>query len=161
MKDINELQLTPGKEEGPYYSAGSPETKRLWSTDISGEKLTLSGKVMDIKGNPLVGAWLDFWQADGNGRYDNEGYTLRGHQYTDKNGSYTLETVIPGKYPGRTPHIHVKAGANEKTPTLTTQLFIPGISTNQRDFLFLESLLIKIAETPKGKMGTFDFVVQT
>jgi protocatechuate 3,4-dioxygenase beta subunit len=159
MTEKKAFQLTPQSEEGPYYSEGSPEKKRLWSLLIPGERLILHGQVVEKNGKPLPGAWLDFWQADGDGHYDNDGYILRGHQYTDKNGHYSLETVIPGKYPGRTPHIHVKARAGEQYSVLTTQLFIPGIADNQRDFVFKVELIIKIEETPQGKMGTFDFVL--
>jgi hypothetical protein len=60
---------------------------------------------------PAANALLDFWQANPNGAYDNTGYTLRGHQYTDANGYYTLTTIVPGIYPGRTEHIHVKVQA--------------------------------------------------
>jgi protocatechuate 3,4-dioxygenase beta subunit len=159
MEKKNEYQLTLGKEEGPYYTAGSPENSHFRSPQIPGRKLTLTGTVRDRKGNPLAGAWLDFWQADGEGHYDNQGFTLRGHQFTDINGHYSLETVIPGKYPNRTPHIHVKARASESSAILTTQLFIPGIAGNQGDYLFDQALLIKIEETPQGKVGTFDFVL--
>src|SRR2546423_5608903 len=38
-------------------------------------------------------------------------YRLRGHQYTDEAGRFYLETVMPGEYPGRTLHIHVKVQA--------------------------------------------------
>jgi protocatechuate 3,4-dioxygenase beta subunit len=51
---------------------------------------------------PLAGARVDFWQADGNGVYDNDGYRLRGYQVTDGRGRYRLETVVPGRYEPRT-----------------------------------------------------------
>ena len=75
---------------------------------------------------------LDFWQADGRGRYDNAGYRLRGVQRTDATGAFRLVTVIPGQYPGRTEHVHVKI-----TPpggsTFTTQLYFPGSAHNDED----------------------------
>ena len=161
MDKKGELQLTLQKDEGPYYTAGSPEKRVFWSIKVPGERLTLQGSVMDKKGNPLPGAWLDFWQADGKGNYDNQGFTLRGHQQADKNGRYSLDTVVPGSYPGRTPHIHVKARANEKAAIMTTQIFFPGIASNEGDFLYDEALLIKINAGPQGKIGDFDFVLET
>jgi protocatechuate 3,4-dioxygenase beta subunit len=152
--------ITHENDEGPYYSPGSPENSHLWEKGILGERLILRGRVTDRQGKALPGAWLDFWQADGTGHYDNKGFTLRGHQSADKNGTYQVETVIPGGYPGRTPHIHVKTRVNEKSPLLTTQLFISGISSPS-DFLYHESLLIYLEETPEGKIGTFDFVLET
>ena len=109
---------TPEIEEGPYYKSGSPLKTRLFEERLSGAKLTMTGDVRDINGKPIQHAWMDFWQADGRGDYDNSGYTLRGHQYTDKFGKYFLETVVPGGYSPRTPHIHVKVRANNRSPIL-------------------------------------------
>jgi protocatechuate 3,4-dioxygenase beta subunit len=64
---------------------------------------------------------LDFWQADVNGAYDNVGFRFRGHQFTNAQGAFALTTIVPGLYPGRTRHIHVKMQAPGR-PVLTTQL---------------------------------------
>jgi protocatechuate 3,4-dioxygenase beta subunit len=75
--------------------------------------------------NPIPNAWLDFWQADNNGDYDNAGYTLRGHQYSDEQGRYYLETILPGLYSSRPiRHIHVKVQA-PNGEMLTSQLYFP------------------------------------
>src|SRR5213593_2205446 len=94
--------------EGPYYKANPPQNATLRTAGVAGTPLTLTGYVVSKSCQPIANARLDFWQADGNGDYDNSGYTLRGWQLTDANGAYRLETVIPGLYPGRTEHIHVK-----------------------------------------------------
>lgn len=60
--------------------------------------------------HPAAGVLRDFWQADDDGAYDVAGYSLLGHRFTDATGAYTLSTVGPGLYPGRTRHLHVKAG---------------------------------------------------
>jgi protocatechuate 3,4-dioxygenase beta subunit len=145
--------------EGPYYKEGSPERTELAQEGVPGENLHLTGYVLDSDGRPLAGAWLDFWQADGSGHYDNAGYTLRGHQFSSESGQYRLNTVVPGSYPGRTPHIHVKVRSDDKRATLTTQLFFPGLATNATDSIFRDDLLIGIGETPRGKSGKFDFVL--
>ncbi len=105
----------------------------------------------------MAHAWLDFWQADGEGKYDNSGYTLRGHQYTDKSGKYTLETVVPGGYSSRTPHIHAKVRAHEGGPVLTVQLFLPGMAANKNDFLYRDELLTDMKDSPRGKTASFNF----
>lgn len=148
---------TPEIEEGPYYKPNSPQRTRLFEQGIPGEKLTLTGYVMDIHGKPIAHAWLDFWQANGEGKYDNAGYTLRGHQYTDESGKYILETVIPGGYASRTPHIHAKVRANDNSPILTVQLFIPDVASNKTDFLYRDDLVMDMKNTPNGKAATFNF----
>lgn len=147
-------------EEGPYYLPNSPQRTILFEEKIPGEKLILTGFVFDFSGKPIAHAWLDFWQANGRGEYDISGYTLRGHQFTDKSGKYLLETVVPKGYANRTPHIHVKVRASDGGPILTTQLFIPGIASNETDFLFRDDLLLDIKDTPNGKAATFNFTLK-
>lgn len=155
-------KLTPSLTEGPYYKVESPMRTNLREEGIPGAKLTLTGYVFDTNCQPVEQAWLDFWQADGNGVYDNFGFKLRGHQFTGKDGKYILETAIPGNYPGRTPHIHVKVNkvrSSEQTPILTTQLFLPDEAQNKTDSIFDESLLIKISDSADGKIATFNFII--
>src|SRR5215208_2081548 len=66
--------VTPELTEGPYYKAGSPEQANLYQDGMPGTKLVLIGYVYDINCQPVANAWLDFWQADANGNYDNSGY---------------------------------------------------------------------------------------
>jgi protocatechuate 3,4-dioxygenase beta subunit len=154
---VNSSRATPRTQEGPYYQAGSPETSRLYTKGVPGIRFMLTGFVYDAAGHPISGAWLDFWQADGNGTYDNSGYVLRGHQYTDQSGKYSLDTVLPGSYPGRTPHIHVKVRAKNDSPVMTTQLFIPGKASNKSDFVYQDALQMDIREVDGVFQGTFNF----
>ena len=150
--------LTPEETEGPYYKAGSPEQANLLQAGMSGTKIVITGYVYTADCKPIANALLDFWQADANGNYDNSGYTLRGHQFTDANGRYQLTTVVPGLYAGRTEHIHVKVQApNGKM--ITTQLFFPGVSQNDSDSIFNQDLLLSIQQTNDGMQGQFNFVV--
>jgi protocatechuate 3,4-dioxygenase beta subunit len=125
-----------------------------------GALLTVTGMVLNTRCEPLPGALLDFWQADAEGRYDNQGYTWRGHQFADAMGQYRLETIIPGLYPGRTRHIHVKVQAPHG-PVLTTQLYFPNEPENQRDAIYDERLVVTMpppsAATPVAR---FDFVLR-
>jgi protocatechuate 3,4-dioxygenase beta subunit len=152
-------QVIPSMTEGPYYKEGSPERTNIVN-GAPGEKMVLSGHVYDQECNPVANVWIDFWQADGDGNYDNQGYTLRGHQFTDEEGKYILETVVPGEYPGRTPHIHLKIRANENSETITSQLFLPNVSQNSLDSIFDERLIMDVKETSQGEEATFNFVIQ-
>jgi protocatechuate 3,4-dioxygenase beta subunit len=149
---------TPAQTEGPYFKSGSPERDSLLEPGLPGTQLLLSGRVFDRQCRPLSGVVLDFWQADASGRYDTAGYRLRGHQSTTADGRYTLRTVIPGEYPGRTEHIHVKVGAPGK-PVLTTQLYFPGVARNSNDSIFDPALLIRLDEGAPTRGGAFDFVI--
>jgi len=150
---------TPAMTEGPYYTPNSPERASLLEPDMTGTRIVISGYVLGTDCQPIPGAWIDFWQADDDGVYDNVGYRLRGHQFSDASGRYTLETILPGLYPGRTRHIHVKVQA-PNGPILTTQLFFPGEAQNSADTIFDASLIVSMQETTEGLMGTYDFVVE-
>jgi protocatechuate 3,4-dioxygenase beta subunit len=143
--------------EGPYYKANPPQNATLRTAGVAGTPLTLTGYVVSQSCQPIANAKLDFWQADGNGNYDNSGYTLRGWQLADANGAYRLETVIPGLYPGRTEHIHFKVTVNGKT--YTSQLFFPGIAQNEGDSIYSAQMLVKLNTATSPVTGTFTFVV--
>ncbi len=149
---------TPSHIEGPYYKPRSPQRSNLVEEGMEGTRLLLRGRVLSTKGSPIPHALLDFWQADANGVYDNAGYRLRGHQFTDEAGRYSLRTIVPGPYPGRTSHIHVKVQAPGK-PVLTTQIHFPGDPRNRTDPLYRSGLLMTVRDTTNGKEATFDFVL--
>jgi protocatechuate 3,4-dioxygenase beta subunit len=151
-------EVTPSLTEGPYYKQGSPEQADLYQAGMAGTKLVVTGYVYDTNCQPVANAWLDFWQADANGNYDNSGYTLRGHQYTDANGRFQLTTVVPGLYPGRTEHIHVKVQA-PNGQVITSQLFFPGVTQNDADGIYNASLRLAITQTSDGLQGQYNFVV--
>lgn len=150
---------TPGQAEGPYFKAGSPERESLLEAKTTGDRLELTGMVLEEDGRPVPSARIEFWQADENGSYDDAGYRFRGHQFTDANGSYWLETVVPGAYAGRTRHIHVKVIARDGRE-LTTQLYLPDEPGNRTDTIFDSRLVLReVTESGKVTNARFDFVL--
>lgn len=148
---------TPPQTEGPYFTPGSPERSSLTGSG-SGTLLTVSGYVFGLGCQVIGDVLLDFWQADSQGAYDNIGYRYRGHQYTDASGAFELTTHVPGLYPGRTRHLHVKVQAPNR-PVLTTQLYFPGEPRNNTDPIFDAALLMDVRDGGGGKEGSFDFVL--
>jgi protocatechuate 3,4-dioxygenase beta subunit len=164
----DEARATPRQTEGPYFTPDSPQRRSLIDPDVGGTRLVLSGRVLGLDCTPVAGALLDFWQADADGVYDNRSYGLRGHQFADPQGRYRLETIVPGIYPGRTRHIHVKVQAKGGR-VLTTQLYFPDEPGNRRDFLFSPALLVTLVEPARADttmrlqqlQAAFDFAVAT
>jgi protocatechuate 3,4-dioxygenase beta subunit len=146
--------LTLRQTEGPFFKTDSPRRISLIEGKAS-TRWVLEGRVLSPDCKPVANALVDFWHSDENGAYDNKGYRYRGHQYTDAQGRYRLETIIPAEYPGRTRHIHVKAQAPGRK-VLTTQVYFPDDPGNARDFLYRPELAMKMAK--RGE-GTFDFVI--
>ena len=151
---------TVQQTQGPYWKADSPGQANLRSGNPSGTPLDLTGKVLDSDCQPVKGAIVDFWQADGNGQYDNSGYRLRGHQTTGENGQWTLKTVVPGQYPGRTEHIHLKIWNPDGKVALISQLYLPGSKNNDSDGIYQPSTEIQdFGKSGSGYTGSFDFVL--
>ena len=144
--------LTEPQTEGPYYTPDTPEKHSLLEEGMTGTRLILVGYVLDQNCQPLPNAWLDFWQADANGEYDNVGYRLRGHQFTDAQGRYYLETVLPGLYSSRPiEHIHVKVRP-ESGAEVTSQLYFPDRP--------IDGLTVTIEDKGDFLVGYFNFVLQ-
>ncbi len=150
---------TPSQKAGPFYTPDTPERSSLIEAGMSGTALIVSGQVLTTDCQPVAGVILDFWHADITGKYDNEGFTFRGHQFTDENGRFQLEILMPGLYPGRTRHIHVHVQCPE-TELLTTQLYFPDEADNDGDGIFNEVLIMEMADGGDGgKTAVFNFVL--
>src|SRR6185503_6690849 len=90
---------TEATTEGPFFTPNSPLRTSLLEKGVPGTPMVLSGHVVTRGCKPVAGALVDFWHADGDGEYDNAGFKCRGHQFTDDQGRYRLESVMPGLYP--------------------------------------------------------------
>ncbi|MFI6977175.1 carbohydrate-binding protein [Embleya sp. NPDC050154] len=149
---------TIAQTEGPYFKPNSPLRSVLTTPNTPGVPLTVSGYVFGRQCQPLANVLLDFWQADTNGNYDNVGFTFRGHQFTNAQGAYSLTTIVPGLYPGRTRHLHMKVQAPNRG-ILTTQTYFPGEPRNNTDTIFDPRLLMTVRTVGNGREASFDFVL--
>ena len=151
---------TPAETQGPFFTPNSPLRGSLIEPGTTGTRIAVVGSVFSRNCRPIPRALIDFWHADEAGDYDNVGFKLRGHQFTDANGRYRLETIVPGLYPGRTRHFHVRVQAPHGR-ILTTQLYFPGEPRNRRDFLYRPDLLMEVKEAEGGRQGRFHFMLET
>lgn len=151
---------TPPQTAGPFYTPNTPRRNSFLEPGLTGTRMIVTGYVLDTACRPIPGAMLDFWHCDDAGIYDNVGYRLRGHFFADEAGRYTLETIQPGIYPGRTRHFHVRVQAPNQ-PVLTTQLYFPGERLNARDRIFHPACLMDVRDNPDGsRTGFFNFVLK-
>jgi len=162
------LELTPAcndgddptisQTEGPFFTPNTPLKHDLTGDTPGGDNITLAGYVLDQRCKPIPGTLLEIWHADENGAYDNRGYKLRDHQFSDEKGRWWFSTIVPAPYPGRTRHYHFKV-QKPGGRVLTTQLYFPGEPRNQRDRIFDKRLLLSLSDATDGKFGRFDFVL--
>jgi len=158
-----ETDVTESQIEGPFYTPNTPLRADLRERTTVGTPLVVQGRVLSTDCRLIAGAVLDIWSCDGAGVYDNDGFNLRGHQFTDSQGAFRVETVKPGDYrqfgAHRTPHVHVKVQGRE-TSLLTTQLYFPGEPLNAQDSLFNEALVLTVERAADGSLrALFDFVL--
>ena len=122
---------------------GDSDLTRQHSSEPLGERIIVTGKVLDDDGHPVRGALLEIWQANAAGRYkhknDNHAAPLDpnfsgcGRVLTDNDGRYSFVTVKPGSYPWknhdnawRPAHIHFSLFGAGLISRLITQMYFPG-----------------------------------
>jgi protocatechuate 3,4-dioxygenase beta subunit len=99
---------------GPFYVANAPQRDR------TGDGLTVHGAVRSARDcSPLPKAQIEWWSANRRGEYDD---ARRATQFADAGGTFRYVTDMPGRYPGRPPHVHVKVSAPGHR-TLVTQIY--------------------------------------
>ena len=138
----DDLLLTPHQTLGPFYPIPEIEKQRYFDIDLTrkdetgpvadGEVIMVRGNVLDISSQPLEKVVVEVWQACNSGRYNHPGdkgpgpldpnFQYWGRMQTGEDGSFAFKTIQPGKYPGRTPHIHFRVVASGRR-TLETQLY--------------------------------------
>jgi protocatechuate 3,4-dioxygenase beta subunit len=135
-RDVHPLEsdLTIGAHEG---------TNSLVSGEPIGERITVSGRILDGDGRPVVGQLVEIWQANAAGRYVHKNeqhpapldpnFTGVGRCLTGPDGEYHFRTIKPGPYPWgnhhnawRPAHIHFSIFGNAFTQRLVTQMYFPG-----------------------------------
>jgi protocatechuate 3,4-dioxygenase beta subunit len=142
------LPHTLSEVTGPVYGhddigASDHDLTRQHAGDPLGERITLSGRVLDENGRPVSGTLIEVWQANAAGRYFHDrdqhpapldpNFTGAGRTLTDANGSYKFVTVKPGAYPWRNhdnawrpAHIHFSIFGPAFATRLVTQMYFPG-----------------------------------
>jgi protocatechuate 3,4-dioxygenase beta subunit len=182
-----DLARTPAQTEGPFYPDHLPldtDNDLLIINDgitpAVGEVAYVSGRILDVQGNPIKDAVVEIWQCDANGAYLHSGTGNRdsrdknfqgfGRFLTGSSGEYLFRTIKPVPYPGRTPHIHYKIKHRGKE-LLTTQCYIKGEPRNDRDGIYRsirdpkarESVTVPFTPIPGAKAGElaarFDVVI--
>lgn len=145
------LQATTSQTVGPYFSIGLTWLNRdnLAAPGVSGERVTIQGRVLDADGNPVPDALLELWQANAQGKYahpdDPQNKSIEpeflgfGRIPTREDGSFRFTTIKPGRVPGpngkmQAPHIAVSVFCRGLLIRLVTRIYFPGEASNAEDF---------------------------
>ncbi|MDX6474503.1 MAG: protocatechuate 3,4-dioxygenase, beta subunit [Gaiellaceae bacterium] len=140
-----------------------------------GERIVVSGRVLDAEGRPIRGALVEVWQANAAGRYRHEvdqhpapldpNFSGAGRCLTDDDGNYRFVTIKPGAYPWgnhdnawRPAHIHFSLFGRSFAERLVTQMYFPG------DPLFAYDPIFNSVRDPKARallVSRFDLATTT
>ncbi len=148
---------TRATSPGPEYTGSAPHTARLWQEGDPGDRLHLRGRVLGTNGQPVPGAEIQLWQADGTGSYQRERY--RAILNTDERGEFRLTTVVPGQYFG-VKHIHLII-AHPNYQYLSTRILFkgdPNLGPEDEDLaILLEQVRMDDATV---MVGSVEFVLE-
>lgn len=150
QRPLMPLEHSLSEITGPVYgeSAISPLDNDLTRNAVRngealGERIIVTGRVLDESGHPIRNALLEVWQANAAGRYIHKkdqhdapidpNFTGAGRCLTDENGEYRFTTIKPGAYPWRNhpnawrpAHIHFSVFGRNFLQRLVTQMYFPG-----------------------------------
>jgi protocatechuate 3,4-dioxygenase, beta subunit len=143
--------------ENPVYGHDIREADndltRQHSGDPQGERIIVTGRVVEEDGRPVPNTLVEIWQANAGGRYRHEGdqhpapldpnFSGAGRTLTDADGKYEFLTVKPGAYPWknhpnawRPAHIHFSLFGRAFSSRLVTQMYFPGDPLFEFDPIF-------------------------
>ena len=174
------LPATTSQTVGPFFSIGLTRLKQdnLAGLEVSGERVTIEGRVLDGDGKPVPDALIELWQANARGKYAHPedtqdkplepGFTGHGRIFTDDNGKFRFTTIKPGQVPGpdgkpQAPHIAVSVLARGLLRRLVTRIYFPDEPGNADDFAL--SLVeparrgTLVAKKIPGQVGTLEWNV--
>lgn len=148
---------TPSQTKGPFYPIPEIEKQPFFDFDLTrkdnnspvadGEIIAIGGKVVSHSERPLSKTIVEVWQACKTGRYNHPkdsndrpmdpNFQYWGRLITGDDGAFRFKTIIPGKYPGRTPHIHFRIVSPDH-PELITQLYFGQFEEwNRKDGIYM------------------------
>jgi protocatechuate 3,4-dioxygenase, beta subunit len=152
------IPFTLSEVTGPSFPPGIVQPKasdltRQHSGEPLGERIIVSGRVLDENARPLANTLVEIWQANAGGRYRHEvdrhdapldpNFTGSGQAITNERGEYRFVTIRPGEYPWRNhynawraAHIHFSLFGPSFATRLVTQMYFPGDSLIPFDPIF-------------------------
>ena len=157
MQDPTAKGITPSQTVGPYFAYGlTPNGKYEWNdafsnnlvtSDTTGERIRVEGKVLDGDGKIVPDCMLEIWQADAQGRFSdpqdkralpNSSFRGFGRCGTDGNGGYSFDTIKPGTVPDpdgkpQAPHLVLAVFARGMLLHLYTRIYFDGEAANTSD----------------------------
>ena len=174
------LRATTWQTVGPFFEIGLQwlNQNNLAPEGVSGERVTISGRVRDGDGAPVPDAVLEIWQSNSHGKYAHPedtqakivepGFTGYGRVPTDNEGVFRFTTIKPGPVPGpegkeQAPHLLVSVFMRGLLMRLVTRIYFPDEPRNAEDYILNlvepERRSTLIAKPVSGQSGVLEWNV--
>ena len=134
------LQATTSQTVGPYLHIGLTWkiVEDLAPAGVKGERVTVTGRVIDGDGKPVNDALVEIWQANADGKFGDKAFRGFGRSATDDKGEFRFKTVKPGRVAGpggklQAPHIAVNVFMRGLLKQLVTRIYFPDDPANGED----------------------------
>ena len=169
-----DCNLTSDDILGPYFVEGAPIRTVIAHSDEPGQRLFVSGRILqnDCE-TPISGAMLELWHANDAGCYSinlecntgnpgNDEFNLRGKMFSNENGQYAFETILPGYYASRPMHIHIKITTPDGE-VLVSQIYFDSDPLCDTDpwCQDAEDRILSLNEDSNGLHGLLDIVMNS
>ena len=169
-----DCNLTSDDILGPYFVEGAPIRTVIAHSDEPGQRLFVSGRILqnDCE-TPISGAMLELWHANDAGCYSinlecntgipgNDEFNLRGKMFSNENGQYAFETILPGYYASRPMHIHIKITTPDGE-VLVSQIYFDSDPLCDTDpwCQDAEDRILSLNEDYNGLHGLLDIVMNS
>jgi protocatechuate 3,4-dioxygenase, alpha subunit len=174
------LRATTSQTVGPFFSIGLSRLYRdnLAGPGVSGERVEITGRILDGDGKPVPDGIVEIWQANAQGKYahpeDSQekaiepGFAGYGRVPSDEQGKFHFTTIKPGRVPGpgeksQAPHLVVSVFTRGLLRRLVTRIYFPDEASNGEDFALnlVEPArrLTLIARKVEGRPGALEWNV--
>jgi protocatechuate 3,4-dioxygenase, alpha subunit len=146
------VHATTSQTVGPFFKIGLEWLYRdnLIVEGVSGERVTIQGRVLDGDGLPVPDAIVEIWQANAHGKYNHPedtqdkplepGFNGYGRVPTNAEGMFRFNTIKPGPVPGpngkqQAPHLAVSVFMRGVLRRLVTRMYFPDDERNSGDHI--------------------------
>jgi protocatechuate 3,4-dioxygenase, alpha subunit len=175
------LQATTWQTVGPFFSIGLSRLYRdnLAAPCAAGERVNISGRILDGDAKPVPDGIIEIWQANSYGKYAHpedvqdkpieKEFSGFGRIATDIDGMFRFSTIKPGRVPGpdgpdgkptlQAPHLAISILTRGLLRRLVTRMYFPGDPANTEDFVLglveeprRQTLIAKKIEAPQGSL---------
>jgi protocatechuate 3,4-dioxygenase, alpha subunit len=158
---MNNIDPTPSQTVGPFFAYGITaeqygygytqiaNNKLINDEKVKGDRIKITGRVIDGAGDPIPDAVIEIWQSDNTGSYSNPSFRGFGRvgTGTSQDNSFAFETIKPGSIGNEAPHVNVIVLMRGLLTHAFTRIYFSDEDSANRQDLVLNSIVSERRKT--------------